>query len=51
MEIKYNPQLKGWQIIYLKNDWRNPKLWGKPVNDKVYESWHSAAHDLDKWES
>lgn len=49
MEIIYNPQLKGWQIVYMKTAWRNPILWGKSVNDKVYDSWESACHDLDKW--
>lgn len=49
MKIIYNPELKGWQIIYLPNQWRNPALWNKPVNSKVYDSWGSACHDLDKW--
>ena len=49
MEIIYNPQLKGWQIVYIKTAWCNPILWGKSVNDKVYDSWESACHDLDKW--
>lgn len=49
MNIIYNPELKGWQIVYLPNKFTNRKLWGKPVNNKVYESWDSACHDLDKW--
>lgn len=49
MEIIFNKELNGWQIVYLKTAWRNPILWGKPVNDKIYDSWDSASHDLDKW--
>lgn len=49
MKIVYNAELGGWQIIYLPNQYINPKLWNKPVNNKIYESWDSAAHDLDKW--
>ena len=49
MEIVFNKALNGYQIVYLKTAWRNPILWGKPVNDKIYDSWESACHDLDKW--
>lgn len=49
MEVKYNVKLRGWQIVYTPNNFINPKLWGQPVNKKLYESWHSAMHDLDKW--
>lgn len=49
MEIIYNPKLKGWQIVYLATAWRHRALWHKPVNSKVYDSWESASHDLDKW--
>lgn len=49
MEIKYNSELKGWQIVYLRTAWRHAALCGKPVNNKVYDSWESASHDLDKW--
>lgn len=50
MEIVFNSVLNGWQIVYMKTAWRNPILWGKPVNDKIYDSWESASSDLDKWE-
>ena len=49
MEIRYNPEKKGWEIVYTRNNFINPKMWGKSVNNKIYESWDSAAHDLDKW--
>lgn len=49
MHIVYNKELNGWQIIQTPNQWINPKMWNKPVNNKVYESWASAMHDLDKW--
>lgn len=39
----------GWQIIYTPNQYINPEMWGKSVNDKVYKSWNAANHDLDKW--
>ena len=49
MEIRYNHEKKGWEIVYTRNNFINPKMWGKSVNNKIYESWDSAAHDLDKW--
>lgn len=49
MEIRYNPERKGWEIVYTPNNFINHKMWGKSVNNKIYESWDSAAHDLDKW--
>ena len=49
MKIIFNKELNGYQIVYLRCAWRNPILWGKPVNDKIYDSWDSASHDLDKW--
>lgn len=49
MEIIYNAQLKGWQIIHIPNQFIKKEVWHKPVNNKVYESWGSAMHDLDKW--
>lgn len=51
MHIIYNAKLRGWQIVYTPNNFTNPDLWGKPVNDKIYESWDEAAHMLDKWAS
>lgn len=49
MEIKYNKQLGGYQILYLPHIFLNVEKWHTPVNNKVYESWDSAMHDLDKW--
>lgn len=51
MEIVYKKELKGWQIVWLKMAWLNPVLWGKPVNNKIYDSWDAASDDLDKWAS
>jgi hypothetical protein len=45
----YDPKVKGWRIVYTPNQFINRELWGKPVNNKIYESWDSACHDLDKW--
>lgn len=49
MEIVFNKQLNGWQIVWLKTAWHSPAVWGKSVNGKVYDSWESASHDIDKW--
>lgn len=49
MKPQYNKELRGWQIVYTPNNFINPALWNKPVNNKVYDSWDSAMHDLDKW--
>lgn len=49
MEIIFNKKLNGWQIVWLKTAWHNPAIWGKSVNGKVYKSWDSASHDIDKW--
>lgn len=49
MEIVFNKKLNGWQIVWLKTAWHNPAIWGKSVNGKVYDSWESASHDIDKW--
>lgn len=49
MEIVFNEELKGFQIVYLKNQFVNPEMWNKPVNNKVYDSWDAASADLDKW--
>ena len=45
----YDPKVKGWRIVYTPNQFINRELWGKPVNNKIYESWDSACYDLDKW--
>lgn len=45
----YDSKLGGWQIVYLPNQFIRREKWGQPVNNKVYESWESAMHDLDKW--
>lgn len=49
MEIKYNAQLNGWQIVYTPNQFIKKEMWHKPVNNKIYDTWGSAMHDLDKW--
>lgn len=49
MEIVYNKELNGWQIVYTTNHFIKKEIWHKPVNNKIYESWDSAMHDLDKW--
>ena len=49
MEIKYNAQLNGWQIVYAPNQFIKKEMWHKPVNSKIYDTWGSAMHDLDKW--
>lgn len=51
MEIIYDKELGGWRIIYTPNEFLKKEMWGKPVNNKVYESWLDAMHDLDKWAS
>jgi hypothetical protein len=51
MNPVYNAKLGGWQIVYTPNIFIKREMWGKPVNKKVYESWDSAMHDLDKWAS
>ena len=51
MKPIYSAKLGGWQIVHLPNQFINRELWGKPVNNKVYESWDSECHDLDKWAS
>ena len=51
MEPKYDAKKGGWVIVYLPNQWINIKLWGKPVNNQVYESWDEAMHVMDKWAS
>ena len=48
MHIVYNPAVKGYQIVYTPNMWIRSERWNKSVNGKVYESWDSANHDLDK---
>ena len=50
MEIVYNPELKGWQIVYTPNIFINKEMWNKPINNKVYESWLEASHYIDKCE-
>jgi hypothetical protein len=45
----YDPKAKGWRIVYTPNQFIKREMWGKPVNNKIYESWDSACHDLDKW--
>lgn len=49
MQIVFNSELNKFQIIHLKNIFTKPECWNKPVNNKVYDSWDSAMHDLDKW--
>jgi hypothetical protein len=49
MNIIYNPELRGYQIVHTPNMFIKRDVWNKPVNDKIYESWDSASHDLDKW--
>ena len=51
METKYDAKKGGWVIVYTPNQWIKKDLWGKPVNDKVYESWDEAMHVMDKWAS
>lgn len=50
MEIVYNPELKGWQIVYTPNQFINKEMWNKPANDKVFKTWYEASHYLDKCE-
>jgi len=45
----YDPKAKGWRIVYTPNQFINRELWGEPVNNKIYKSWDSACHDLDRW--
>ena len=47
----YNPKIKGWQIVWVPNVHIKRELWHKPVNNKIYESWDDALHDMDKWAS
>lgn len=49
MRIIYNKELNGWQIVYNERNCIARNLWNKPVNNKIYESWDDAQHDLDKW--
>ena len=49
MEIVYNPEIQGFQILFTKRNGINPDLWHKPVNERVYQTWGDAMHDLDKW--
>lgn len=51
MTIKYDSKRGGYVIVYDVNNFISRAMWGKPVNKKVYESWASACHDLDKWAS
>ena len=51
MTIKYDSVRGGYIIVYDANNFISRAMWGKPVNKKVYESWASACHDLDKWAS
>lgn len=46
MEVKLTNL--GWQIIYTPNLFINPEMWGKSINDKVYNSWDEAWNYLDK---
>jgi len=39
----------GWQIVYTENQFINKEMWEKPVNNKIYNSWNDANHDLEKW--
>ena len=48
MEIIYNPELNGYQIVYLENIFINPNKWGKSINGKLYTSWEEASSVLDK---
>lgn len=48
MNIVYNSKIKKWQIVYNENHFINPKLWGKPVNNKSFDSYDEAMSYLDK---
>jgi hypothetical protein len=51
MEAQYNELRHGWQIVYAKRYWAPREIWGKPVNNRVYESQAEAWSVLDKWMS
>ena len=46
MEVKLTKL--GWQIVYAENQFINKNMWGKTVNNKIYNSWDEAWHYLDK---
>lgn len=48
MEIIYNKELKGWQIIHLPNQFIRKEIWNKPINDMIFDSWEDASSYLDK---
>lgn len=49
MHIIYNVELQGFQIVYTPNNFIKKEIWNKPVNNRIYDSWGSACHDLDRW--
>lgn len=49
MHIVYNSELKAFQIVHTPNIFINRKAWNQPVNDRLYETWDEASHDIDKW--
>lgn len=48
MDIIYNKELNGFQIILLPNRLWKKEAWNKPINNKIYESWDDAMHYIDK---
>lgn len=49
MHIIYNGKLKAFQIVHTPNIFINKAVWNKPVNDRLYETWDEASHDIDRW--
>lgn len=45
MQIKYTNL--GWQIVYTPNQFINKAMWGKPVTNRVFESWADASAYID----
>ena len=48
MDIIYNKDKNGWQIVHLPNEFIKASAWNQPINDKVFASYDEAVHYLDK---
>lgn len=48
MDIIYNKDKNGWQIVFLPNEFIKDSAWYQPVNNKIFASYDEAVHYLDR---